>query len=97
MAKYYQVKKTINGKEYTAQFNGISAALDAVDNSYVEDTGNTSLAKMSKYVFDNVIVIPKNLTPDDFDNMREFSEVVAFGREVMQGNIKPDEDKKADK
>lgn len=97
MANVYQVKKTIEGKEYTAQFNGVSAALDAIDNSYVDGTENTSLAKLSKYIFANVIVEPKNLTADSFDNMKEFSEVVAFGREVMQGNLKPEEDKKATK
>ena len=51
MANMYTVKKTINGREYTAQFNGISAALEAVDNSYIEGTSNTSLKKMARYLF----------------------------------------------
>ena len=85
---YYQVKKVINGTEYTAQFNGISAALKAVDNSYIEGTNNTSVSKLSKYLFENVIVEPTNLTADDFDNMDDFNEVVTFAREVMQGNFR---------
>lgn len=85
---FYTVKKTINGKEYTAQFNGISAALEAVDNSYIEGTNNTSVMKLAKYLFDNVIVEPKGLAVDDFDSMDEFNEVVAFAREVMQGNFR---------
>lgn len=88
MANFYQVKKTINNKEYTAQFNGISAALEAVDSSYIEGTNNTSVMKLAKYLFDNVIVNPKGLSPDDFDNMEEFNEVIAFAREVMQGNFR---------
>ena len=31
--KFYTVEKEINGKKYVAQFNGISAAIEAVDNS----------------------------------------------------------------
>lgn len=34
-SKFYQVKKTIGGKEYIAQFGGISVALKAVDASYI--------------------------------------------------------------
>ncbi len=88
MAKFYTKTKTIGGVAYTAQFNGLSAALDAVDNSYIEGTNNTSVAKMAKYLFDNVIVEPKGLTPDSFDNMEDFNEVVTFAREVMQGNFR---------
>jgi hypothetical protein len=91
MTKFYQRTKTINGKEYTAQFNGLSAALDAVDSSYIEGTSNTSVAKLSKYLFENVIVEPKGLTVDDFETMDEFNEVVTFAREVMQGNFREEE------
>ena len=80
MANFYTAKKEIGGRTYVAQFNGISAALKAV--------GNTSLEKLSKYLFDNVIVEPKGLTADDFDSLDEFNEVVAFAREVMQGNFR---------
>ena len=47
MANIYEVTKKINGKNYTAQFSGISTALTAVDSSYIEGTQNTSVAKMS--------------------------------------------------
>lgn len=85
MANFKQAKKKIGNTTYTAQFSGLSAALRAVDNSYVDGTSNTSLEKLTKYLFENVIVEPKNLTPDDFTDMDEFNEVVAFAREVMQG------------
>ena len=94
MANMYTVKKTINGREYTAQFNGISAALEAVDNSYIEGTSNTSLKKMARYLFENVIVSPSNLSIDDFEDMEEFNEVISFAREVMQGNFREKKDEK---
>lgn len=97
MANFYQVKRTINGKEYTAQFNGISAALKAVDNSYIEGSSNTSVYKLSKYLFEHVIVSPKGLDADDFTDLNEFNEVVTFAREVMQGELKPEVDEKAKK
>ncbi|MBD8945798.1 MAG: hypothetical protein ACLVG9_00905 [Eubacteriales bacterium] len=93
MANFYQVTKNIGGKDYVAQFNGISAALEAVDNSYIDGSGNISLAKLSKYLFENVIVEPKGLTSDDFESLEEFNEVVAFAREVMQGNFRGKQDK----
>ena len=86
--KFYTVKNKINGVEYTAQFNGISAALDAVDSCYIEGTTITSTSKLSKYILDNVIVEPKGLTIDDFDNMDDLNDVITFGREVMQGNFR---------
>ena len=84
--KAYTAKKVINGKEYLAQFSGLSAALDAIDNSYVNN--RISVAKISKYIFEHVIVEPHNLTADDFDTMDELNEVVAFGMEVMQGKFR---------
>lgn len=87
MANFYQVKKTINGVEYTAQFNGISAALQAVDDSYIDGTNTISSLKLSKYLFDNVIVDPK-VTIDDFDSIDDMNAVVEFAREVMQGNFR---------
>lgn len=93
MVKFYTVDKEIGGKTYTAQFNGISAALKAVDASYIEGTSNTSVEKLSKYLFENVIVEPKGLTADDFDSMAEFNEVISFAREVMQGDLKPTTEK----
>lgn len=59
MAKFYTVEKEIRGKKYIAQFNGISAALDAIDNSYIDGTGNTSVEKLANYLFSSVLVEPK--------------------------------------
>ncbi len=90
--KFYTAKKTINGKEYVAQFNGISASLEAIDKSYIEGTNTTSMVKLSKYLLENVIVEPKGLTADDFETMEEFNEVITFAREVMQGDFRNKED-----
>jgi len=65
MANIYTVEKKIKGTKYVAQFNGISAALRAVDNSYIEGRSTTSLKKLSEYLFANVIVEPK-IAIDDF-------------------------------
>ena len=91
--KFYTATKEINGKKYTAQFNGLSCALRAVDSTYIEGTNNTSVEKLADYIFHNVIVEPKGLTIDDFESMEEFNEVVSFGRDVMQGKFRPEEDK----
>lgn len=86
--KFYQVTRTIGGREYTAQFNGLSYALKAVDDSYMEGSGNLSSEKFTKTILEDVIVEPHGLTPDDFETMEELNEVVKFGREVMQGKFR---------
>jgi hypothetical protein len=86
--KFYQVKKTINGTEYTAQFCGISTSLRALDESYIEGTSNTSMEKMAKFLFDHIIVEPKGLAVDDFDSMDEFNAVVKFATGVMKGEFR---------
>lgn len=86
--KSYTITKTINGKEYTAQFAGMSVALDALDSCYIDGSGNTSVKKLNKYLFDHVIVDPKGLTVDDFETIEEMNEVTKFAREVMQGNFR---------
>lgn len=86
--KFYQVEKEINGKKYIAQFAGLSVSLKAVDSSYIEGTGNTSMEKMADYLFKHIIVEPKNLTVDDFEDIDEFNEVIAFARKVMQGKFR---------
>ena len=96
MSKFYTVEKTIKGNEYKAQFNGLSVALRAVDESYLENSNNTSVEKMAQYLFDNVIVEPKGLTIDDFNSMDELNEVIEFARSVMQGELKPTEKGKKD-
>lgn len=96
MAKFYTVDKTIKGNDYKAQFNGLSVALRAVDESYIENSSNTSVEKMAQFLFDNVIVEPKGLTVDSFDSMDELNEVIEFARNVMQGELKPAEKGKKD-
>ena len=92
MAKnFYTVKQTINGKEYIAQFSGISTALKAVDESYIEGSSNTSTVKLAEYLFANIIVEPKNLSIDDFEDMDEFNEVIAFANKVMKGEFRDKE------
>lgn len=86
--KFYTVTKEINGKEYTAQFNGLSCALRMVDSSYIEDSQNISSEKLANYVFKHAIVEPQGLTIDDFDTAEELNAVVAFGRDVLNGNFR---------
>ena len=91
MVKFYTAEKEINGTKYICQFNGLSAALKAVDDSYIEGSNNTSVEKMAKYLLEHVVVSPK-MTIDDFEDMNEFNEVIAFAREVMQGNFRNQKD-----
>lgn len=86
--KFYTCEKEINGKKYVAQFNGLSAAIQAIDNSYVEGSQNTSIEKLTKYILQNVIVDPKGLSIDDFETMEELNEVIRFGRSVMEGKFR---------
>lgn len=87
--KFYTREKEINGKKYVAQFNGLSAAMSAIDTSYVSDSSsNVSLVKLNEYVLKNVIVEPKGLQIDDFDDFDELNEVVKFGQQVMQGKFR---------
>lgn len=94
--KFYSVTKEINGKTYVAQFNGLSAALRAVDSTYIEGTSNTSTEAFTQYLFDNVIVEPKGLEIDDFDDLNELNEVTKFAREVMQGKFRKAANKTAE-
>ena len=65
MVNFYTVTKEICGREIKAQFNGISASLKAIDDSYIDGTSNISLEKLAKYLFENVIVEPR-LSLEDF-------------------------------
>ena len=95
MANTYQITKEINKKMYTAQFGGLSVALKAVDASYIDGTSTTSVEKLAKYLFDHVIVEPKGLTIDDFEDLNEFNEVVSFARGVMQGEFRKEAERPA--
>lgn len=87
--KFYTVEKEINGVNYVAQFSGLSVALKAVDDSYIEGSENVSMTKLSDYVFKHVIVQPKGLTADDFDSLKEFNDVMNWAQAVMQGQFRP--------
>ena len=93
--KFYTVQKEINGVTYTAQFNGLKAALNAVDVSYIQNSSNISTTKLTEYILDNVIVEPKGLSIDDFKSMEELNEVIGFGRDVMQGKFRETQDKES--
>ena len=86
--KFYTVEQEINGKKYVAQFNGVSAALKAVDSTYIDGTNTTSLIKLTEYILKHVVVEPKGLTADDFDSMDELSEVTDFAGGVMRGDFR---------
>lgn len=91
--KFYTVTKEIKGKTYKAQFNGLSYVLKLTDETYVSDTSsNHSNVKMSERLFDEVIVVPSNLTPDSFDDMDEYNEVVKFALHVAQGKFRDSAD-----
>lgn len=87
-AKTYTVKKKINGVEYEAQFSGLSTALRAQDETYIDGTSTPSAEKYNKYILDNIIVSPPGLTPDSFDDIDELNAVVEFGRDVMGGKFR---------
>lgn len=95
--KFYTKEKEINGIKYVAQFNGLSFALRAVDENYIEGTSNVSNERLAQYILDKVIVEPKGLQIDDFETMEELNEVTEFGRDVMQGKFRPDKDEKRSK
>lgn len=84
MGKPFQVKKTIGGKEYTAQFNGIGAALDGQDFWNAEDGAHRN-RRMADYILKNVIVDPAGLTPDSFNIYGDMNDVVSWGLGVMNG------------
>lgn len=84
--------KEINGNIYTAQFNGLEAALDAADTCVVDGTDRKSSKKMTAYILKNVIVDPAGLQINDFENASELGEVIKFGSQVMGGDFRPDAD-----
>lgn len=82
MKKYEKVTKTINGVEYTAQFNGFREMYKAM--SKIQKNGEVDLEAAADYLFENVIVSPKT-DIDDFEDFEELNTVITFGMEVMQG------------
>lgn len=95
--KFYQAGKEINGKKYVAQFSGVSAAVRAIDSSYIDGTSTTSTEKLGQYILDNIIVEPKGLTADDFETLEEYNAVTTWGRDVMYGKFRGESDAGAGK
>lgn len=77
--------KLIDGVEYTAKFDGLLTALRAVDESYDDEGEGTDIDKLAAYLFEHIIVSPKKLTVDDFDNMNTFRKVIRFAQDAMRG------------
>ena len=65
MSKFKTATTEINGKKYTAQFNGLSEKNKAEDRAYLANSPALSLEKLGKYCLENVIVKPK-LRFEDF-------------------------------
>lgn len=86
-----EYSKEINGTTYKAKFRGLETALNAVDGSYIDDSKNTSVEKLTEYLLEKVITSPENLSIDDFESIEELNEVIAFAQEVMQGGEAMDE------
>lgn len=84
MANIYTATKEIRGKKYTAQFNGISASLAAIDGAYIDNAGNIGLEKLSKYLFTHNLVEPQ-LSINDFggDKIGETTEKVINGKKYV--------------
>lgn len=91
MKNFTQVKKTIKGTEYTAQFNGFRARYRTVDNTYIDGTQITSTEKMADYLLENVLVSPK-MTIDDFEDGEELDQVIGFLGDVNNGSFREETD-----
>lgn len=85
--KFYQRKKEINGVEYTAQFNGLSAWLRCVDQSYIDGSSNTSTELLSENILKMGLIDPK-VTVDDFEDQDSLQEVTRFVQDVMKGKFR---------
>lgn len=89
--KFETYTKEINGKKYVAQFSGLSLALRAIDETYIDGTTTPSVLKKAQFLLDNVIVDPKGLTVDGFENAHELTEVTTFAQAVMEHEFRPEE------
>lgn len=90
MKAFTQVKKIINGTEYTAQFNGFGESYKYID-SITDANMKPSLYKGAEYLLKNVLVSPKK-TFDDFESKEELDEVIAFLTEVKDGTFREEAD-----
>ncbi len=87
--KPYTVEHEIAGERYVAQFCGLREAIRCMDECASGDGVN--MEKFMGYILQHIIVRPSGLSMDDFDDMDTLSEVVRFGREVMQGRFRTEQ------
>lgn len=84
------ITKEIDGKEYKAQFNGVSMMYRAQD----ESEGKSG--KMAEFLFTNVLVNPKINDIDEYfgRNVKHMNKVIEFLADVMNADEKyfPEED-----
>lgn len=90
MKAFTMVKKTINGTEYTAQFNGFAESYKYMD-AITDENMKPSLYKGAKYLLENVLVEPKK-TFEDFEDKEELDAVIAFLTEVKDGTFREETD-----
>ena len=76
--KFYTATKEIKGVTYTAQFNGVRPALEAIDRYKSNEIG------FYEYLLSNAIVDPPGLQIEDFDSVQELRAVVNFASSVMR-------------
>ncbi len=79
-----EIKKTINGVEYTAVWNGILQSEKMMKECTVN--GNLSVYRLAEKVFSQVIINPK-ISIDDFADRSSFYDVLDFGVSVLQGDF----------
>lgn len=93
MKAFTQVKKTIKGTEYTAQFNGFAESYKYID-AITDANMKPSAYEGAKYLLENVLVSPKK-TFTDFEDKEELDELIAFLTEVKDGTFREETDEKA--
>ncbi len=87
--KFYTATKEIKGVTYTAQFNGVRPALEAIDRYKSNEIG------FYEYLLSNTIVDPPGLQIEDFDSVQELRAVVNFASSVMSGRFREIEEEQS--
>ena len=87
--KFYTATKEIKGVTYTAQFNGVRPALEAIDRYKSNEIG------FYEYLLSNTIVDPPGLQIEDFDSIQELRAVVNFASSVMSGRFREAEEEQS--
>lgn len=84
MKKFERCTTTINGRSYTAQFNGTREYPRGLDLMNNEITGLRSNERTVEYLFKNVLVEPANF---DIDSVtpKELDEICSFLLDIFRG------------